>query len=78
MSSAVSAVTSASDAVERQTAKRCALRACTASRRFSCTDSPPNRLVIWNERPTPAAVMLSGLSPAIERPSSVMVPRSGG
>ena len=54
---------------------------CAPARRAAGSPAPrgpPNRLVIWNERPTPAAVMSSGLRPAIERPSSVMVPRSGG
>src|SRR5215813_9544117 len=58
--SAVSSFTSATAAADVHSAKRLALRACTASRRFSSAESPPNRFVIWNERPTPAAVMSSG------------------
>jgi hypothetical protein len=35
---------------------------------FSSTVSVGKRLVIWNERPIPARVIASGVSPAIERP----------
>ena len=46
--------------VASRRSKRCGWRACTASRTFSSTDSAGNRLVIWNERPMPAAVIASG------------------
>ena len=70
MNAVVSALTSARLSADAHQAKRLALRACTASRMFSSTVSPPNRLVIWNERPTPARVMSSGRSPTIARPAT--------
>ena len=59
--SAVSAFTSRDErARRRHGSKRLGARACTARRMFSSTDSAGNRLVIWNERPTPAARDLFG------------------
>ena len=78
MNAAVSAFTSLRLSADDHQAKRFGLRACTARRMFSSTDRPPNRLVIWNERPTPARVMSSGFSPATAFPATVMKPVSGG
>ena len=60
-------------AVERvrasaRTTKRAGSRACTASRTFSPTLKPANRLVIWNERPMPARVIALRRQPG-DRPA---------
>src|SRR5215208_546364 len=77
MTSAVSALTSETARASRQGLNRLACRAWTARRTFSSADRVGNKLVIWNERPTPAAQIRSGASPAIERPFKVTVPSSG-
>ena len=44
---------------------------------FSSTDRPPNRLVIWKDRPSPACVTACGSSPAMGWPSKAIRPESG-
>ena len=68
-SSAVSALISRNRVrvAERVEPRGC--RACTARRMFSSTGNPPNRLVIWKDRPTPASVTACGSSPAMDVPS---------
>ena len=62
-----------------QRSKRRGWRACTARRMFSAIGRAGNRLVIWNERPTPARQMRSGGRPEMSsaRPAAI-VPVSGG
>src|SRR6188768_1332254 len=70
MVASVSSLIASIDSALVRGSKRCGCRACTARRMFSPTLSAGNRLVIWNERPMPAAAISSGVSPAIGWPSS--------
>ena len=76
-SSRVSAFTCGRALLRVQALKRRALRACTANRRFSQTDSAGNRLVIWKERANPCFTTCSAGRPAIGVVSRTMRPASG-
>ena len=78
ISSAVRRVTRSIARTSDQPLKCDGSRACTARRRFSSIDTPENRLVIWNERASPAATVRCGARPGDRtRRRASTLPRSG-